>query len=89
VERGKVLQVALTPPKSLGKPFCHWTLDRLGEHLRQEGCFMRRARIHQVLRAEGVKWQKERTWFASPDPEFAVKRGRLWSSIGTLLRAVT
>ena len=88
VERGRLIQLALTPPKKLGKPFCHWTLDRLHQHLGDEGCSMQRAQIHRVLRAEGVKWQKERTWFASPDPEFAVKRGRLLSSIDTLLGEV-
>lgn len=76
VERGRVIQLALSSPKELGKPFCHWTLDLLQQALEQEGCAMRRGRIRQVLRAEGVKWQKQRTWFASPDPEFAVKRGR-------------
>lgn len=87
VERGQVIQTALTPPKQLGKPFCHWTLDLLTEHLRQEGVRMDRSHVHRVLRAEGVKWQKERTWFASPDPAFALKRGRSLPSIATLRRA--
>lgn len=89
VERGRVIQLALTLPKELGKPFCHWTLDLLQEALEQEGCAMRRGRIRQVLRAERVKWQKQRTWFTSPDPEFAVKRGRLWSSISIPPRVAT
>ena len=88
VERGRVIQAALPPPQQMGKPFCHWTLDQLEEHLQQEGCSMRRSRIHEVLRAEGVKWQKERTWFASPDPQFAEKRGRLWGSTSIPLREV-
>lgn len=89
LERGRVIQLALTPPKELGKPFCHWSLDTLEEELQGEGCLMGRAHIHRVLQAEGVKWQKERTWFASPDPEFAVKRGRLWDSTTIPLREVT
>lgn len=88
LELGRVVQLALTPPKALGKPFCHWSLDTLEEELQREGCLMSRAHIHRVLRAEGVKWQKERTWFASPDPEFAVKRGRLWGSTSIPLREV-
>ena len=89
VERSRVIQLALSSPKELGKPFCHWTLDLLQEALEQEGCAMRRGRIHQVLRAEGVKWQKERTWFTSPDPEFAIKRGRSLASTSIPLRAAT
>ena len=75
LELGRVIQLALTQPKELGKPFRHWSLDTLEEELRREGCLMGRAHIHRVLRAEGVKWQKERTWFASPEPKFAVKGG--------------
>ena len=87
--RGRIIQLALTPPKELGKPFCHWSLDALGEELQSEGCPMGRAHIHRVLRAEGVKWQKERTWFASPDPEFAVKRGRSLASTSIPQREAT
>lgn len=87
-ELGRVIQLALTSPKELNKPFCHWSLDTLEEELRRQGCLMGRAHIHRVLRVEGVKWQKARTWFASPDPEFAVKRGRLWSSISVPRREV-
>ena len=89
VERSRVIQLALSSPKERGKPFCHWTLDLLQEALEQEGCAMRRGRIHQVLRAEGVKWQKEGTWFTSPDPEFAIKRGRPLASTSIPLRAAT
>ena len=75
LERGRVIHLASTRPEELGKPFRRWSLDTLEEELRREGCLMGRAHIHRVLRAEGVKWQKERIWFARPEPEFAVKGG--------------
>jgi transposase len=84
-----IIQLALSPPRELGKPFCHWSLDLLQEELNQKGHSMRRSQIRRVLRAEGVKWQKERTWFASPDPEFAVKRGRLLGSTNILRKEAT
>lgn len=87
LELGRVIQLALTRPKELGKPFRHWSLDTLEEELRREGCLMGRAHIHRVLRAEGVKWQKERTWFASPEPDG--NRRRLWSSTSIPRREVT
>lgn len=81
LELGRVIQLALTLPNELGKPFRHWSLDTLEEELRREGCFMGRAHIHRVLRAEGVKWQKERNPVRG-------KRGRSLSSTSIPLREI-
>jgi transposase len=61
-------------------PTCHWTLDRLQAELAKDGVPIKRSQIRRLLRAEHLKWQKPRTWLESDDPEFAAKRGRLFSS---------
>ena len=44
--------------------------------LEQKGIAMRRSRIDEILRAEGLRWRRHETWFgARVDPEFAEKRG--------------
>jgi transposase len=75
---GAVVAVALTDPKDLGLPFASWTLDRLAAYLREEkGVGMKRARIGQLLVAEGLRWRAQETWFGERvDPAFAEKRGR-------------
>jgi transposase len=76
---GEVITAALTDPQELGQPFASWTLDRLAAYLNEaRGVAMKRSRIDEILRAEGLRWRQQETWFgARPDPEFAEKRGRL------------
>jgi transposase len=86
-ERSKVIAKARSvPPKPDGDdvpPTCHWTLDQLQEELNKEGMAIKRSQIRRILKAEHVKWQKQRTWLESDDPEFAQKRGPSLSSIPT------
>jgi len=87
-ERSTVIGTALTRPAELGLPFACWTLDRLVAHLSEPGIGMRRSRISEILRTEGLKWRREETWFgARVDPEFARKRGRSSSSTQPRRRA--
>ena len=63
-EVGTVVAAALTKPQDVGLPFACWTLDRLAAHLTAErGIAMKRSRIDEILRAEGVRWRKHETWF--------------------------
>lgn len=76
-EVGEVLAVAVSDPQELGLPFGSWTLDRLEAYLNeQKGIAIKRSRIDDLLRAEGLRWRKEETWFGQRvDPQFAEKRG--------------
>ncbi len=73
----EVVAAALTAPKALGLPFACWTLDRLAAYLNEQKRIpIRRSRIDEILRAEGVRWRRHESWFGERvDPEFAVKRG--------------
>jgi transposase len=72
-----VIATALTDPKTLDLPFASWTLDRLAAYLHeQKGIAIKRSRIDEILRAEGLRWRKHETWFGERvDPAFAEKRG--------------
>ncbi len=73
----EVVAAALTTPKALGLPFACWTLDRLAAYLdEQKRIPIRRSRIDEILRAEGLRWRRHESWFgARVDPEFAETRG--------------
>ena len=75
---GAVVEAALTDPKELGLPFGSWTLDRLAAYLNErQGIPIKRSRIDDLLRAEGLRWRTQETWFGKRvDPAFAEKRGR-------------
>jgi transposase len=77
-EVATVLATALTAPRKLGLPFASWTLDRLVAYLSEhKGIAMKRSRIDEILRQEGLHWRKQETWFgARVDPDCAQKRGR-------------
>ena len=76
-EVGEVVAASLTAPQALGLPFASWTLDRLAAYLREErGIPIKRSRIGDLLRAEGLRWRAQEGWFGErPDPDFAAKRG--------------
>jgi transposase len=84
-----VIATALTDPRALDLPFASWTLDRLAAYLSEhKGIAIRRSRIDEVLRAEGLRWRQHESWFgARVDPEFAKKRGGSRPSVRHRLRA--
>lgn len=76
--RGQIIALVRTDPQKMGKPFGHWTLHRLQEHIRTElDIGISIAQLARVLTAEGLRWYQEKTYFTErPDPQFAEKRGR-------------
>lgn len=79
---GEVIATALTNPAALGLPFATWTLDRLEAYLNEvKAIAIKRSRIDDLLRAEGLRWRKQESWFSERvDPDFAEKRGPSRSS---------
>ena len=90
-EVGAVIAASLTKPDDLGLPFGSWTLDRLTAYLQeQQGLGIGRTRIGEILRAEGLRWRTQETWFGErPDPDFGQKRGRSSPSTRRRLRIVS
>jgi transposase len=84
-----VIATALTEPKALDLPFASWTLDRLAADLNErKGIAIKRSRIDELLRAEGLRRLQHESWFgARVDPEFAEKRGGSRPSIRRHRRA--
>ena len=84
-KRQKMVELALTPPQSLGQPFTTWSLDKLVAHLREtEGIRISKSWLSQILRENGLSPQRVKTWIASPDPDYALKKNGSRSS--SLLR---
>lgn len=77
--KARVLAAALTPPGDLGLAYSSWTFERLAAYVREQlGLALKKTRIFEILRDEGLRWRKQESWFGERlDPEFARKRGRL------------
>jgi len=74
-QKAEVIAAALTKPDDLGLPFGCWTLDRLAAYLGEaKGIPIKRSRIDELLRAEGLRWRTRETGFGSRvDPAFTGK----------------
>lgn len=76
--KARVLEAALTSPQTLGLPYGSWTFERLALYVRDQlGLQLKKTRIFEILRDEGLRWRKQESWFGERlDPEFVAKRGR-------------
>jgi transposase len=61
----------LFPAREDGAPV--WTLDSLTAQVRADGIDVHRSQVRRILKAEGVRWRRTRSWIVSTDPEFAPK----------------
>jgi transposase len=78
-ERREIKKIALSRPVDHGLPFSTWSLTKLAEFLVAEGVVddISHEGLRVLLREEGVTFQRLKTWKASKDPDYAVKKARV------------
>jgi transposase len=75
--RERLLQIARSRPRALGLPFSLWTAARLADHLAElTGVRMSTPSICRLLREGGMALSRPQHSITSPDPEYALKKGR-------------
>ncbi len=70
-DREFIVETAKTRPTKLGRPFTHWSIRKLADYLatkRGRKVRIGRERLRQILIAEGITFQRTKTWKESPDP---------------------
>jgi transposase len=74
--QAEIVQIALAPPKLLGRPFTVWSLDKLREYLVSTKVVKSISieTLRMILHSNGIKLQRTKTWKESNDPEFAAKK---------------
>lgn len=77
--RSQLIDLALQKPRSLGLPFELWTVTRLQVAFEERYQLrLGAASIWRWVKAEGLNWKRQQSWFHDPDkhdPQFVVKRG--------------
>jgi transposase len=77
--RSRLIALAVQRPRTLGHPFALWTLERLQRAFEAEHqVHLSDSTIWEWLKAEGLVWKRQQTWFHEPhrhDPAFVEKRG--------------
>jgi transposase len=78
-QRREIKKIAKSHPADHGLPFSTWSLSKLGEFLVAEGVVddISHEGLRALLREEGVTFQRLKTWKASTDPAYAVKKARV------------
>jgi transposase len=78
-QRREVKKIAKSRPAEHDLPFSAWSLSKLGEFLVAEGVVddISHEGLRVLLREEGVSFQRLKTWKASKDPEYEVKKARV------------
>jgi transposase len=79
-DRQVIVEAAKARPEKLGCPFTHWSIRKLAGYLvTKKGPKVRigRERLRQILAAEGITFQRTKTWKESPDPLKEEKLSRI------------
>jgi transposase len=78
-QRREIKKVARSGPAEHDLPFSTWSLARLADFLVAEGVVedISHEGLRALLRAEGVTFQRLKTWKASKDPRYAAKKARV------------
>ncbi|UZG60281.1 IS630 family transposase [Rhodococcus opacus] len=78
-ERREIKKIAKSTPAEHDLPFSTWSPSKLADFLVAEGVVddISHEGLRVLLREEGVSFQKVKTWKASRDPDYAVKKARV------------
>jgi transposase len=78
-QRREIKKIAKSRPADHGLPFSTWSLSKLAEFLVAEGVIddISHEGLRALLREEGVSFQRLKTWKASTDPDYALKKARV------------
>jgi transposase len=79
-DRALIVKTATTRPRKLGRPFTHWSIRKLADYLatrKGRKVMIGRERLRQILIAEGITFQRTKTWKESPDPLKEEKLARI------------
>ncbi len=78
-QRREIKKTARSKPAEHDLPFSTWSLSKLADFLVAEGVVddISHEGLRMLLREEGVTFQRIKTWKASKDPDYAVKKARV------------
>ena len=78
-ERAEIKRIALARPTDHDLPFSTWSLTKLAEHLVEREVVedISHEGLRKLLDAEGVSFQRIKTWKQSTDPDFESRKERV------------
>jgi len=72
----QLVKIALSRPQDLGLPYTAWSIAKLTEYCTSKRLLpdVSNEWVRRLLRQEGLRFQRTKTWKESPDPEFEKKK---------------
>jgi len=75
--RKRIIETIQKTPREYGIPVSTWSIRLLKAFLEREGVKISRARLHQIIREEGITWKKAKMEIKKKDKEYAKKKFRI------------
>lgn len=74
--QAEIVEIALAPPKLLGRPFTVWSLEKLKEYLIETKVVktISHETLRSILHQRGIRLKRTKTWKESNDPAFEAKK---------------
>lgn len=81
--RAEIVRVALTRPKTVGKPYTRWSLSKLADYLVEAGVVedISTESIRRILDEEGISFQRLKTWKETNDLHYETKKDLIWTLV--------
>lgn len=81
--RAEIARIALTRPKTLGRPYTRWSLPKLCDYLVEAGIVddISIESVRRILDSEGVSFQRLKTWKDSNDAFYEEKKELIWALV--------
>ena len=81
--RAEIVRIALTRPKTLGRPYTRWSLSKLADYLVEAGVVedISTTSIRRILDEEGISFQRLKTWKESNDAHYEEKKELIWTLV--------
>ncbi|KWX05342.1 transposase [Carbonactinospora thermoautotrophica] len=78
-QRQEIKKIAKSRPVEHGLPFSTWSLAKLADFLVAEGVVedISHEGLREILRGQGVSFQRVKTWKTSRDPDYETKKARI------------
>jgi transposase len=75
-DRAEIVECAKAPPRLLGQPFSHWSIEKLRAYLIKTRILksISLETLRTILKEEKVSLQRTKTWKESNDPAFKRKK---------------
>ncbi len=73
----RIIEVVNTPPRELKQPFATWSVKRLWNFIREEGCPFGHNRIREIMKLGGLRYRSTKLRPYAVHPDYALRKAKV------------